>query len=129
MKIERILIWLTAGFFLAYGILFTIFPDLFADLVTGSIPTTESGLIDMRATYGGMSIAVALLMFLLAKNENTLPLGLVSIIIVLLGMAAARTLGIIIDGNPNTLMYVYLVAEIIPASLAIFLYKRLENDS
>lgn len=128
MKIEKILIQLTAVFFLVYGLLFALFPGSLSSVVTGGVPTTTSGLIDMRATYGGMSVAVGCLMLLLANNRSTLRLGLLSVIMVLLGMASARTLGIVADGAPNNLMYAYLVAEVVPSIFAIALYRRIGND-
>ena len=125
MKIEKLLVRLTAVFFLVYGVLFALFPALYSDLVTGSVPSTASGLIDMRATYGGMAIAVGIVMLLLANNVKTLSLGLLTMIVVLLAMAFTRTIGIIVDGNPNGLMYTYLAAEIVPSIVAIVLYRRM----
>lgn len=127
MKIEKILIWFTAAIFLAYGFLFALYPSSFSNIVTGSMPATTSGLIDMRATYGGMSIAVGLLMFLLGANERTIKLGLLSVFVVLLGMAITRVFGIIVDGSPNKLMYIYLLAEVVPATIAIVLYRNTKD--
>ena len=127
MKIEKILIWLTAAFFLVYGLLFTLFPGELSNFVTGSVPGTTSGLIDMRSTYGGMSIAVGVLMFLLGANERTIKLGLLSVFVVLAGMAISRIVGIIVDGSPNKLMTIYLVAEIVTATIAIVLYRNKTN--
>lgn len=128
MRIEKILVQLTAVFFLVYGFMFALYPGVFSNLVTDGVPSTASGLIDMRATYGGMSIAVGCLMLLLAKNSATLRLGLLSVALVLLGMASARILGIVVDGNPNNLMYVYLAAEIVPSAIALWLYARMNNQ-
>ena len=70
MKLQRILVWLNALFFLAYGALFILAPGWAAALVTDTRPGSASGLIDMRATYGGMSLAVGLLFALLARNPS-----------------------------------------------------------
>jgi len=128
MKIEKLLVQLTAVFFLIYGVMFTFYPGIFSNIVTGGIPSTSSGFIDMRATYGGLSFAVGVLILLLSRNNGTLKLGLLSVAVVLLSMAAARTLGIIADGNPNKLMYIYLAAEVVPSLLAIVFYHRMGND-
>lgn len=128
MKFEKILVQLTAVFFLVYGLLFALSPGSLSSMVTGGVPATTSGLIDMRATYGGMSIAVGILMLLLANNQSTLRLGLLSVIVVLLGMALARTIGIVVDGAPNNLMYVYLVAELVPSLVALKLYLRMGEE-
>ncbi len=126
MRIEKFLVWFTGAFFLVYGISFALFPHSLSNMVTGGVPTTTSGLIDMRATYGGMAIAVGLLILLLGSKESTLKLGLLSVILVLMGMATTRTIGFFIDGNPNSLMTIYLVAEIVPSIIALVLYRRLE---
>ncbi len=128
MSLEKLLVQFTAAFFLIYGCMFALLPTTLADWVTGAAPTTSSGLIDMRATYGGMSIAVGIIMLLLASKHTTLRLGLLSVAIVLLGMASARALGIIADGSPNNLMYVYLAAEIVPSIVAIALYRRMGSN-
>ena len=128
MKIEKIFVLFTAAFFFVYGVLFALFPSSLAENVTGSVPGTASGLIDMRATYGGMSIAMGVVMFLLANNQETLRLGLLTVIAALLGMAASRTLGLIVDGNPNKLMYVYLIAEVVLSIVAVLLYRRIGTD-
>ena len=75
-----------------------------------------------------MAIAVGCLMLLLANNAKTLSLGLLAMIAVLLSMAFTRTIGIIVDGNPNKLMYIYLAAEIVPSIIAIVLYRRMGRD-
>jgi hypothetical protein len=124
MKIEKILIWFTAAVFLAYGFLFALFPGSLSNFVTGSVPASSTGLTDMRATYGGMSISVGVLMFLLGANERTIKLGLLSVIVVLLAMALTRTLGMIVDGSPNQMMNIYLLLEVIPAAVAIVLYRK-----
>jgi len=128
MKLEKILVILTAAFFLVYGVLFALFPGALSDMVTGGVPATASGLIDMRATYGGMSIAVGLLMFLLAMAPQTLEVGLLAVVLVLMGMATTRTLGILLDGSANSLMYVYLSAEVVPAIVALLLYRRMRTN-
>lgn len=128
MKIEKILVLLTAVFFLVYGALFVLFPSALSGTVTGAAPVTTSGLIDMRATYGGMSIAVSVILMLLVRNDATVRTGLLGMIIVLMGMALARLFGIIVDGSPNELMYVYLVAELAPSLFALVLYLRNKNS-
>lgn len=127
MTLAKLLVLLTAAFFVVYGILFALFPSVLSDWVTGSVPTSASALIEMRATNGGLAIALGIVMFLLSRNEKTLPLGLVCLFTVLLCMATARVIGILLDGTPNTLMYVYLIAELVPSVIAIVMYRSFQN--
>lgn len=128
MYFPRLLVQFTGAFFLAYGCAFALFPAGLSMFVTGAVPDTSSGMIDMRATYGGMSIAVGAMLFLLAGKQRTLRFGLLSVALVLLGMAVTRVVGIVLDGNPNTLMFVYLVAEIVPSIIALLLYRGMDDE-
>ena len=40
-------------------------------------------------------------------------LGIIGVIVLMAGMAAGRVFGMLIDGSPNAVMYLYLAAEII----------------
>ncbi len=123
MSLQKFVIYLAAGFFLLYGVAFSIAPIAMSTLVTGSAPTGTSAIVDFRATYGGMTIAVGLILLYLSAIGQSRA-SLVSIIIVLLGMAASRTLGFILDGRANGLMYVYLILEIGGSALAWLALKR-----
>ncbi len=111
MKLMAAIVWLSAIFFMVYGLLFTFLPSIMASAVTGSGPDTASSMIDFRSTYGGLQFGVGLILAVLANSDKTLPLGLLSVTIILGGMALARAWGIYVDGNPNIVMYVYLVME------------------
>ena len=88
---------------------------------------TSSGNIDLRATYGGMSVGVGLILFALGLRDHTIKLGLISVIFLMIGMALGRTIGIVIDGSPNNLMLIYLGLELGTGALA--LYFLLTNQS
>ncbi len=104
--------------------MFAIIPYDFAYLITQSAPESSSGLIDMRATYGGMSIAAGLILIVLVRNAKTIRAGLISVFLLMTCMAITRTIGIVVDGQPNEVMYIYLVAEIIAAALSVLLLKK-----
>ena len=127
MRIQLILIQLTAIVFLLFGIAFVFAPEMLAQLSTGSSPDTPSGLIDMRATYGGMSVAVGLLLFCLAKEE-TAKQGLTGVILLMLGMATGRAYGMLVDGDANDIMVSYLVLKLVAAGIAIWAL-RLQHES
>ena len=65
MNLERFIVVLAAGFFLLYGLAFSIAPAAVALFVTSSAPTGASALVDFRATYGGMTLAVGVAIFFL----------------------------------------------------------------
>ncbi|MCS0084256.1 DUF4345 domain-containing protein [Vibrio alginolyticus] len=120
---SKLLVYLTALFFLLYGAIFAVFPVDMANLITGSSPNSTSATIDFRATYGGAQFAVGLALILALKIKQDVTLALIIVAITLLFMAFGRLIGILFDGQPNTLMYVYLVAELVFGLLALFLRK------
>ena len=120
------LVWLTAGIFVVYGVGFALMPASLSLWVTGGAPSEPSGLIDMRSTYGGMSIGVGLVLALAARRRETLRSGLVGVGLVMVCMAASRLLGIVVDGGPNGFMWAYLALEVVAAALAFGLRARRE---
>lgn len=123
MNLERFVIFLAAGFFLVYGLAFSLMPAGIALFVTGSEPESVSALIDFRATYGGMTVAVGLALFYLYAIQQ-LRACLVIVILVLLSMAVTRTLGIFVHGPGNVLMYWYLGLELLGSGLAAMALKK-----
>ena len=121
MNTAKFLVYATGAFFVIYGIAFTFFPVEMATLVTGSSPSTPSGVIDLRATYGGMSIAVGIIVLVLGSNAELVALGLLVVAVVLSAMASTRILGIMLDGEPNPVMYIYLAAEVLGSGAALYL--------
>ncbi|WP_061031685.1 DUF4345 domain-containing protein [Vibrio splendidus] len=120
---SKLLVYLTALFFLLYGAIFAVFPVDMANLITGSSPNSISAIIDFRATYGGAQFAIGLALILVLKIKQDVTLALVIVAITLLSMAFGRLIGILFDSQPNTLMYVYLVAELVFGLLALYLRK------
>ncbi len=121
---SKFLIQLTAIIFLFYGLLCLFFPVEVLRLVTEGSVSSSSGVIDIRATYGGMSLGLAIILFILASKQSTIRLGLISVLTIMSGMAIGRSIGIYLDGSPNTMMYIYLIIEIIAVLLALILLKK-----
>ena len=117
MKFGRFLLLLGSGLFVSYGLLFSFAPVELARLVTGHAPSSPSAVIDMRATYGGMSIALGIILLLLALKEATIRTGVVGLFLVMACMAATRLVGIAVDGDANAVMYAYLALEVVAAAL------------
>ena len=124
MNFKTTLIWINALVFIAYGLGFVFFPSTLGLLVTGSAPSTSSGVIDMRATYGGMTLGLGVLFGLLARDPRTVRLGVWGIIVVMICIAGGRVFGMIQDGTPNSIMYIYLAAEILMVILASWALRQ-----
>ena len=114
------LLWLNAGVFLLYGIAFAIAPEAASHWVTGSVPDTSSGLIDMRSTYGGICIAVGIALAYAATSPALARFGLRLVALVMACMASTRLVGVVIDGTPNVVMWIYLGLEVTVLVLVLF---------
>ena len=133
MRFGKLLCIVNALIFIIYGLFYIFVPAEISFYVTESIPTTVSGLIDMRATYGGMAVAVGLVLGYLSLKNETLPTVILILLVYMLAMAAGRVLGLVVDGAANNKMYYYLISEIIIAIVCMFwlklsIVKENEND-
>ena len=128
MNLQSFVIYFAAAFFFLYGLAFTFYPQGMAYLVTESEPRGISAIVDFRATYGGMTAAVGATLFYLHSIHQVRP-SLVIIIFVLIGMAIARTFGLLIDGEGNFIMYVYLLLELAGSALAWFALQGFPEDN
>lgn len=119
----RYCVLVTAWGFLLYGLLFVVFPQEALQLLVQGKVSTRSEVVDLRATYGGMTMGVGLILFVLANNVSTLKIGLLAVFILMLCMALGRIIGIVIDGEPNQLMYIYLALELSACALSWLLLR------
>lgn len=126
MKLHNTVIYLAAAVFGLYGLAYALQPYDMALLTTGLKPDTSSGLIDLRATYGGLMLTIAALI-IYAQRKVGVAFSLTIIWVSLSLMAATRSYGFLVDGAANNLMYAYLAAEIIGSLLAIWLQRSAPN--
>lgn len=124
MKSAKILIWFNAIVFFLYGIGFIFFPETLSSVITDNIPSSSSGTIDMRATYGGISTGFGLLLAYTTYNKNTIKLGVWGVIMIVGGMGIGRIVGLFLDGSPNIFMYIYLIYEIIAVALGLLILSK-----
>lgn len=124
MTLAQWIIRLNALFFSLYGLLFFFVPETLLFWVTGSAANTTSAMIDTRATYGGMSLAIGLLLFYFSMKVVYEKLGLVLVILIMGNMAFGRSLGILLDGNPNPVMWLFLVGELVTLIISAVLLTR-----
>ncbi|MEM8980685.1 MAG: DUF4345 domain-containing protein [Pseudomonadota bacterium] len=110
--------------FVLVGLAFLLFPEQTALRVTDSSPSSASGLIDMRATYGGVLLGVGFIFHLLNRLPQSRANGLRALIAVLGGMAVGRIAGMLIDGPANFMMYLFLVYELVFIGLSWAILRK-----
>lgn len=124
MSMEMIVVRLNALVFLLYGIGFLVLPETLSRFVADTAPQTVSGIVDMRATYGGMPVAVGVLLLVLAFRPETVRTGLLGVLLLMLCMAGGRILGMLLDGAGNPVMWTYLALELVMAAIVSCLLVR-----
>lgn len=117
MSFAKTLLWLNAAVFASFGLACALLPAQVAEFTVGSIPATPSALTDFRAVYGGMMMGIGALLFFTAREPAHHQLGLLTVLLIMIGMASTRILGILSDGSPNGFMQLYLGAELFMAAL------------
>lgn len=123
------LLWITAVAFVGFGLGFIAAPDYLADLVTGAAPSTPSGAIDMRATYGGPALGLGIFFALAAAQQRWLRPALLTSMLVVACIAAGRIVGIAIDGEPNGFMVTFLVLEVASVVLYALALRRTASEA
>ena len=91
---------------------------------------TVSQRINLRATFGGTVLGIALFSAWFpgfAAGGRVLGAGLLGALMA--GIAGARRVGFVFDGRPDTLQWVWLVAEILRAIAAAFAVHKLSAPS
>jgi len=128
MKVANNLLWVNALLFLAFGLGFMFAPAFFSQTITGASPATSSAMIDMRATYGGIALGLAIFWGWCARERNTQHAGLLSSLLVLAATTIGRVIGMVVDGSPNIFMFILLTAELIFVGLIVFALKQIEKE-
>ena len=119
MRLGLYTLLFNAFIFVLMGLAFMIVPSTMSGLVTDSIPQTPSGMIDLRATYGGGFAGIGLTLFAAVLRPGWRGLGLLMLVLALAGMAVGRGLGIVTDGRPNIFMYLFLAYELVFVAVAL----------
>ncbi|WP_199885311.1 DUF4345 domain-containing protein [Pseudomonas aeruginosa] len=94
------LLWLCSTLFVVLGLGFVFFPGPLASLLTSGEPLTPAALTDLRASYGGTSFGIGLLLGYAALRPRYLVLGLLAALAVIASGGAARLYGVLIDASP-----------------------------
>ncbi|MBK8941977.1 MAG: DUF4345 family protein [Polyangiaceae bacterium] len=105
------------------GVVMIFSPLVVADLL-GRPASTPSEAINLRATWGGTGLGLGAFAAWLpaARPWRRFALGLIGW--TMASIALARALGFVLDGNPNALQWVWLVAEIVIAAGCVLALRR-----
>ncbi len=81
--------------------------------------------IDVRATYGGLELGIALFLFLCATRAEWLRVGLIAATCGIAGFGFGRLVGIVLEGGEaGTLMWSFLAIEAVTTGVYVAVLCR-----
>lgn len=125
-RFARVVLWIAGLGFLAFGLAFLVAPlETMAAagiLLEGSLAATE-----LRAFYGGLEVALALLLLRAALRPQLASEGLLLSMASYGGIGTARFLGIVLAGSATPFLWFALCTEWGLALLSWWARSRLKN--
>jgi hypothetical protein len=111
-RFARLVLGLSALAFAGIGAAFLVAPEAMAARVGVSLAGAAAA-NDVRAVYGGLQLGVAACLVGCARRPETLRTGLAVQLFTFGGLAAARLVSLLLDGNPGALGLALHAAEIV----------------
>jgi Domain of unknown function (DUF4345) len=122
----REIVLLNAVVFLAFGAAFLLFPAALAGHVDIEL-SSPSALADLRAMYGGLSLAVGALFALGLRRADWLAPSVFLVALSSAGLALGRVYSIAVAGVPSALVLALLATEVVSFVWALLAYRALES--
>ncbi len=122
----KLLIGIVAGILGLSGLL-----ALFGPGITGEssgLNPSLAGLTEIRATYGGFHLGFVAFLAWCCFSTERYRYALLSIALMMGSAALGRLIGLAIDGEPTTLIYIALGTEIPVALAATWLLRKEDNS-
>jgi len=124
MRLARFVLIANAFVFAGAGTAFLLFPDAMAARV-GIELRRVSGPSDVRAVFGGLEVAIALLLALAAARDARLRAGLLASASLFGGLCAGRVTSLLLDGIPEAISWVLFGAELAGLVLSLVALRSL----
>ncbi|MCL9774128.1 DUF4345 family protein [Vibrio methylphosphonaticus] len=123
----KLMVWLTIIVFVIFGALFVVSPSVMFERVTDTEITSTSGKIDISAMYGGLSIAIGVILAKLVLTHDTLRTAVLAASWIAGLMALTRGLAIAVVHNPNETMWLYFSTELFFTMWGLFILRKLRS--
>jgi len=118
----KIFLAIASIIFLVFGLIYLFSPESLASVA--GLQFSDSGLTDIRATYGGFQIGFALFIGWCLRDESHYSVALVSIALIFGCVGAARFYGLVTDGETSTFHFIGLTFEVLITAFSVWLLKR-----
>ena len=117
---------IVAAILLIFGVIYLLSPATLA--AKAGITANNSGLTDIRATYGGFQIGFAIFLFWSSMARERFSSALAATAMIFFSVGAARGFGVIVDGELSGFNLIGLGFEIVLTALCAWLFLRKENS-
>lgn len=124
LRLAYVVAWLAGLMYLAFGVMFIVDPlgtmSMAGLTLTGDLAATE-----LRAFYGGLEIALGLLICIFASRRQRLADALLLSTISYGGIGSARLVGIAMAGSTTPFLTFALCIELGMALISILLHRSI----
>ncbi len=127
MKVARAYLWFGVVASVLGGLAYLFAPAAVTQAM-GIEHATPAGLTDLRATYAGFQLGMALLLWWCLQDASRHAAGLVAFACVVGGLAVTRSLGLLLDGFAPGMAFAAGL-EIALTAFAIFALSRLRREA
>ncbi len=117
-----------AAILAVFGLLYLFSPQTLAE--TAGLTANASGLTDIRATYGGFQIGLALFLFWSCRSADNVGSALVATGVIFACVGLGRLYGVIVDGEFSGFNMIGLMFEVFLTAACAYFYqshKRLNS--
>jgi len=126
MKKSKVLEWILTilgALLIILGLWRLINPIAFFEF-SGLVLSADAGLLSEARATGGAVVGLGLLIVLGAFKEKLTYTSTITAIVVFFGFGIARVIGVIIDGNPGSMVIQGLVSEFVAGLIALFAFIK-----
>jgi hypothetical protein len=124
MGFARTVLFLTALALAVIGVGFLWTPVSWAAAID-VVVSTPMGRTDVRATYGGFVLTSGIFLAICAFRPDWVRAGLAACALILGGFALGRIVGLVAEGTLSTLMWTFLVIEVVGTGAALGALRQL----
>ncbi len=108
----------------AFGIYLSLFPEVTADALSRPAETPTQW-INLRASFGGTLLGIGLFVAWLPAVKSYVRSFVGLLGWAMAGIGAARLVGFVVDGSPDSRQWIWITAEVLIAAMsAIYLQRR-----
>lgn len=118
----KIILFLNSAVFLGFGIFFILMPAELLQLVGMQI--NQDGIIEARAMYAGLEIAIGMFLSICAKSPSFHSMGFLFSTLSFAGLFAFRLIGLLTYRSSNVVLWVLAALECFGMALSFFCFKK-----